>query len=226
MRQFYGERYVDYLAAIGVKVPWTIQENSEPIGKKHADWRFVPVADTTSVDTGNERELGYSGGFFKGKTVLDLRPTFCPEHGLIAVMCVVRADPLYTRPAMGAHMMMIRPEDFWSPEYDTRKQFDYSNNLYEQQINDVRDTQRPAWEHLRKGSNENRADDTSSLAPETVLGFHVDTTSSDNQINPSFYDDSFDLTSLAYAEHYQSTADWRVTRRSPVMRHGQQKPVF
>ncbi len=222
MRQFYGDRYVDYLMALGVKTPWTIQEEPETIGKKHHDWQYRQVSDTTGAAAG--QPLGFNAGYFKSKPICDIRRTFIPEHGLISCYAVARADPIYEFPAMNPQMQFNGQNNYWSPEFESQKQFNYFATLFEEDPNNTRNQVRPTWEHLRKGLNENT--DVVPIDTSAILGLTVAAASNKTQLTGDLYDDNFDTTVMNNDQHYQATADWRITRSSPLMKHGQQKPMF
>ena len=46
LRAFYGDRYVDYLATLGVKTNWSVLEEPELIGQVHHDWNYRLIAAT------------------------------------------------------------------------------------------------------------------------------------------------------------------------------------
>ena len=223
MRQFYGDRYVDYLRAVGVQTGWQIQEEPEPIGKSHHDLPFRLVPNTT--DSSTNEPLGYTAGYFKGKNVLDIRRTFTPEHGLIGAFLVVRCDPIYDTPACAPHLAHENLEDFWSPEFEATRERNYYTAVIEPPgASNALDVDRPAFEHLRKGLNENR--DMTDLSPTNrqVLGMYTTSTVT-NRPTAAEFDGNFDLTDMAGSRHYQATSDWRLTRNSPLIRHGQTKAI-
>jgi len=110
-REYYGGRYVDFLAATGIKANWNILDEPECIGLSNNDWQYKKVKGT------GENNLAQVSGYFEGANSLKLRKTFCPEHGLIVVVGAVRAD-LFNQ-QQGSHIVCHKNErtDFWSPEY-------------------------------------------------------------------------------------------------------------
>jgi len=178
IRQFYGDRYTDYLASLGVRVPWTVLEEPEPIGKKHHDLQFRQVSDTAGTGT---EPLGFTAGYFKSKSIIDLKRTFIPEHGLVGIYAAVRADPIYSTPAENPALAHVTSADFWSPEYEMRAQRNYQNALVAGG-NLANTLERPSFEHLRKGLNENFNIGAATNAQ--VLGLVVQEESSQNPIPP------------------------------------------
>jgi hypothetical protein len=226
MREYYGDRYVDYLRALGVSVSWTILEKPEHIGQKHGDWNFRVVPDT-QVDSGgpDNKPLGFTGGYFKGKVIADVKPTFTPEHGLISVMLVVRADPVFIAPAQNPLLSKRGLKDFWSPEFESEKLKFYSTGIFQEGAPSYT-VNRPNFEEHRKGINENRYTAGGQFTDDRVLAMLIGRSAGNNQFDPSDFNSNFDLDQMAFDEHYQATADWRLTRTSPLMRHGQMKPIY
>ena len=94
-REYYGTKYVDYLSALGVKVPWTITEEPELIGKSQKDWRYMEVnatVDGVAAGGGENNFVGNPAGYFQTKQATRIKPTFCPEHGIIVAVTVFRMD--------------------------------------------------------------------------------------------------------------------------------------
>lgn len=110
-REYYGGRYVDFLAATGIKANWNILDEPECIGVSNNDWQYKKVKGT------GEGNLAQVSGYFEGANTLKLRKTFCPEHGLIVVVGAVRADLFNMQ--QGSHIVCHKNHrtDFWSPEY-------------------------------------------------------------------------------------------------------------
>ena len=110
-REYYGGRYVDYLAATGIKANWNILDEPECIGVSNNDWTYKKVKGT------GENNLAQVSGYFEGANSLKLRKTFCPEHGVIVILGAVRADLFNAQ--QGSHVVCHKKDrnDFWSPEY-------------------------------------------------------------------------------------------------------------
>ena len=144
LRDFYGHRYVDYLAAVGVKANWEILDEPECIGVSNNDWAYKQVKSTT--DTGLARTQGY----FEQEHTINIRKTFCPEHGLICIMAAPRADVF--NKDIGTHTAAFRSarEDFYSPEY-----LHNSSQIIDQEVSGgLIDFVTPKYEEFRKGRNE------------------------------------------------------------------------
>ena len=227
MRAFYGERYVDYLASLGVSIPWTIQDYPKTIGKKHTDWAYRSVANTTAPDgTANTQFVGEQQGYFDSKAILDCRKTFIPEHGLLGFYAVLRADPTYDESPIGAHQRKDSRQLYWSPEFDGIKERMWTTQLLiDDPVNGGEDTvQRPNWEEHRKGLNENTEWGDPQASGERMAFVQPDAT--DPVLDPTNYDAMFDQTYFGNNAIAQFTAEYRLRRYSPIMRQGQQKPLF
>ena len=221
MRAFYGDRYVDYLRALGVNASWAILDKPEPIGQKHSDWRFRTVADTVN-QAGDV--LAFTAGYFNGSTSLRLKRTFCPEHGLIGVFLVVRPEPLGETSYVEPHLAKIDRNLYWSPEFETNKLHTWPSTLREDTATIDRDAaeERPFYEDYRKGLNNNAGLDISTT--DQVMGLTAPDYQRSHPANT--WDGEFDLTAMVEGNHYQATAHWRTIRNSPVKKHGQQKPLY
>ena len=110
-REYYGGRYVDFLAATGIKANWNILDEPECIGVSNNDWTYKKVKGT------GEGNLAQVSGYFEGANSLKVRKTFCPEHGLIVIVGTVRADVFNAQ--QGNHVVVDKTKrtDFWTPEY-------------------------------------------------------------------------------------------------------------
>lgn len=220
IRQFYGDRYVDYLRSLGVSTPWTIHEEPEVLAKKHGDWPYRSVPTTDAADPGDP--LAFQGGYFKGKVITDIRRKFIPEHGLVGSYIVVRTDPMF-RSATAAPWLNHRGvEDFWSPEYEANKQKQYDAILNTGTNVGADKLTRPWYEHMRKGINQNHPI-AGSANEKLVMGFT--TSGVFSQPQPSNFDNEFNTSVMYDNNHFQVTSDWRLGRRSPLLKHGQMRAI-
>jgi hypothetical protein len=144
LRDFYGHRYVDYLAAVGVKANWEILDEPECIGVSNNDWQYRTVKSTTT------ESIARAQGYFESEHSINLRKTFCPEHGVIAIMAAPRADLFWAD--QGTHTAALRQsrEDFYSPEFSMYSEQTVSNLV----VGGSSDFVTPKYEEFRKGRNE------------------------------------------------------------------------
>lgn len=221
MRSFYGQRYTDYLMAVGVKTPWTLLDEPEKIASASTDLSYRQISASVNSAT---VDLGFNGGYFSGKITTRLKRTFIPEHGLIGVYACVRADPIADDSPMNPELAFNRREQFWSPEFETNKIQKYANQTLDTNATLLEDVERPAYEHLRKGINEN--------TEITVVGNHIEImglaveSELKEKYDATSYDGSFQADVLPTSNQYQMTSDYRLTRNSPVLKHGQQRPLY
>lgn len=116
LRSFYGAKYTDYLAALGVEASWSILDDPEMLGQKHADLPYRVVNATATgetLDTG----VGDPAGYFDGVNTLKMRRTFCPEHGLICVYGVAKMDTWALNGHVHPVLCKTSQSQYWSPEF-------------------------------------------------------------------------------------------------------------
>lgn len=109
LKDYYGNRYVDFLAMQGVKADWAVLEEPEVIGKNQVEWKYQAIR-------GNSDSV--FSGLFDGTNTLRVRRTFCPEHGLIMAIAVAKVD-YPTRQAQPLLLSKTHQKHFFNPEYDT-----------------------------------------------------------------------------------------------------------
>jgi len=225
MRQYYGSRYVDYMRALGVNTPWTLREEPELLGKKSGDWGYKMVSNMTDTATGGD--FASNAGFFHNKQIVDMRRKFIPEHGLVVLMHVTRADPFFGVPPMEVHNCKVNLDQYWSPEFEAQREYNYPNSLIGG--GDVEfNIPRIPFDEYRRGMNTNAGLD--SFQNEQVMGMAIET-GAQRVITPASYDSEFvpnyfPVASVGGGEyHYQSTSEWRISRSSPLIRQGQSKAI-
>lgn len=215
MRGFYGAKYTDYLASLGVDVSWTILEEPEVIGMKGTDLTYRTTKSTYQAsDTlaGGQAGLGSPGGQFEGHVTVPIKRTFCPEHGLIGVYVVARSERynLNRRPPMYTKLAW---DDYWSPELAYRRRDDVRGFLGLNSAN--QDAWVPPFEDLRKGVN--LVGYVASATPETFYGnvFADNDETVEDIVGPleSAFDPLFQGT---MPTHYQVFNKFRVVKQSPV----------
>lgn len=112
IRDYYGDKYTDYLAAVGVQSVWTILEQPEVLGMHHGDLRFTA---TRATDGANLADIG---GVFDGVSKTTVKDKFLPEHGLVYAVGIARMD--VQRTAMGGLPILQKDgvHDYWSPAFE------------------------------------------------------------------------------------------------------------
>ena len=156
IREYYGARYTDYLKGVGVKADWGILQEPECIGLSNNDFKFVQRSSTEDDTLGKRR------GYFEGDYKLKLRKTFCPEHGVIAVMAVARAD-IFNETAgsnrICAYDLEI-PQVFYDPHLaGVLEDQSGPKSLLDSGAGRSDRFKQPPHEHLRKGTNQVAAPD-------------------------------------------------------------------
>jgi len=151
MRDFYGARYTDVLKGYGIKADWGILQEPECIGVSNNDLRFVQRNST------GDNNFGQRNGYFEGDYKLKIRKTFAPEHGIIMVAAVARADVFNT--TSGSHIMCTRDfnanDQWYEPiTFDAYNSQKVPGNLFDSGVSPSMRWQTPIGEHLRKGRNE------------------------------------------------------------------------
>lgn len=151
MRDFYGSRYTDVLKGYGVKADWGILQEPECIGLSNNDWRFVKKSSTGDNAFGEEK------GYFEGEYKLKLRKTFCPEHGIIGIFAVPRADvfnQFYAGNIIGSRNFS-EPTAWYDPVgwsgYNSQS---FPKRLISRAATRGERAETQLGEHLRKGRNE------------------------------------------------------------------------
>lgn len=220
MRAYYGDRYIDYLAALGVRADWAILQEPEQIGSCQGRWPFKVVQATGAV--ADEYAISTPRGYFAGGCDLNIRDTFCPEHGLVAIYAFVRADFLYEVVPQPQALAKNSRVHYWSPEYNT---------ITQRNVNDftMYDSATPEWnfptfEEHRVAINQHTALDGQAVPMSQIntAGWYYpnDGTDSVNAyriVDPATTSGVFDNTQLfPYDVPIQWTSDLALVRHSPV----------
>ena len=83
LRAYYGEKYTDFLAAMGVSTAMSIADEPELIGQKHASasaHAFEASADVTGGYVGEPHD------HIRAKSTCQVKRKFFSEHGLIMAL--------------------------------------------------------------------------------------------------------------------------------------------
>ena len=221
LREHYGSRYTDYLAALGVDSGWSITDEPESIGKSHKDlsYRNVNATVTTANALGPDSQDDYladSAGYFMGKFPTKIKPTFCPEHGLIMVVGALKMDIVNKAGNNLPHLAKFFKDQFYSPEFETKTVQTWPASIWGEDSNVSGYT--PTFEDYRKMSN---FGGRTNVDPATLY-YQAKTDASSNPVeaktcNPDDYDDIFTGTMGGAANvHYTVSTQCRMVRNSAV----------
>lgn len=223
VRAWYGDKYTDYLRSLGVRSGWALQEEPELIGKIHADLKFRTVNNTNAAATD---PLGAGAGYFHATPRLKVNPTFVPEHGVIAIILVTRTDIAVEEGPVPPVLAKDEVTDYWSPEYAQMKDPSIPAIVFQTGLAASNSNFNvPRWEEYRRGMNmtiEPTSWETAGPVQNTYLFHKAPTGSVANHIreNPADYDDFFTSSWLGANGHMQVTSQWRMFRKSPVVKAG------
>jgi hypothetical protein len=118
IREFYGSKYTDYLAAHGVEASWSILDEPELIMVGQKKLNHSTVESTADSGTAN---VGDIAGRWSGSVMGKLKRTFAPEHGLIQMFAVTRVImPVEQNVGPLTHIKTER-EQWYSPEFETHR---------------------------------------------------------------------------------------------------------
>lgn len=152
-RAYYGDKYTDYLAALGVEASWSILDEPELIGKQSQPLKLVMTDATTEIDSvdpdsTNPTYVGSMGAKWQGTNQQQVRRTFTPEHGLIITLATIRMDVEHAGSRGVATNLKTVRDQWYSPEFETeRKQewFPYTaaaggvaNSMFLEKYDDLR----------------------------------------------------------------------------------------
>jgi hypothetical protein len=157
-REYYGERYVDFLAALGVEASWSIIDSPEMVGKHSGKMDYQIVNPTAANATTPEGAEGRPGGYYRANFTLNIPKTFCPEHGLIGIYTNAKMQLFYDS-NVPPQLTMDDSEDYWSPEYDISNDRLYDSTIWTQTGSGT--PYMPRWQHLRQGYNMTAQEDAS-----------------------------------------------------------------
>lgn len=220
IRQYYGDKYVDYLASMGVKASWSIVDDPEPIGKNNKDLPYINTRSTFAdpSEEPGDKDVGDSAGYFKGKQVCNIKPTFCPEHGMIVMFGCMRMNLPNVNGSAAPNLSTTQVIEFWSPEFETQRVQLYNDRLWGEDVGG-KAVQARAYEHLRKPSNQIGRINTTD--PELLYTASRDSstlTPSDYKlVAPNEYDKLFTGTMGGnQVVHYTAYNEVRMLKKSPV----------
>lgn len=189
VRRYYGDKYVDYLRAMGIKTSWSILEEPEFLGKTSGRLKYNITNQTANLET-PANLLGTIGGYFHSEVAHRLGKKFFPEHGIVLTVAVTRIDQFLanaTSPITANNLV----EHYWSPERDAVKLREYPQSIFIGHALGGEVTQSmPNFEHLRKGTSLCATD----TAADQAYNWISDVGATNDIINPNPTDwvDAFD----------------------------------
>ena len=214
LRNLYGARYTDYLAALGIEASWGILEDPEPRGKTHSDWKYRPVNITDSTNP------GLATGYFNSSISIPLQKTFVPEHGLICAFACTRFDPMYDTPPCIPTLAKFERDLYWSPEYENDRVEEWSSTLINPDATVTYTLTRDKFDDYRVGINTNYADTFIGGEPQAIF-----VAEKKNKFAAADFDGNFQANVMPGNFTTQFTTSIRLTKNSPVRPAGMNAPL-
>jgi hypothetical protein len=160
VRDYFGDSYADYLSSVGVSVPWSMTDTAEELGRKSFEMKYHRISNT--AETGTD-PLGLKSGFFTAKYNAGIRKFFAPEHGIIMGVYALRPEApraSYSHPSYAKGSDKYSADDpnmdWWSPEYDSKKQVNMLGSLFQENSTSAfptTDLEVPIYNDLKSGVN-------------------------------------------------------------------------
>lgn len=222
MKNWYGSKYVDYLAMLGVETEWSLLMEPELIAQKHQDWRYKAVSQTSPGQSAPQDVVGQQAGHFQSTVTLNVPRKFFSEHGLICVYVATRADGVFAEPPQPPILCKSSYGQYWSPEWETVVQTGQSTTaaltkpifIPDSVYANRWDFSLPQFEEYRSGLNYNRP---ITNGPMYGLVNTQTTLAATKYLRPVQSDYSVNFTQDAVQE-FQACAQYRLVRHSPVRR--------
>ena len=232
-REFYGAKYTDYLAALGVEASWSILDEPEVIGQKHCDLRYKIINSTANTREAPEagEAVGDPAGYYDGVCSLRIKKTFCPEHGMICVYAVPKIDTYAIRESGPFSITKREYTEFYQPEQMTIRQMEVNRQLLNYTAADDDDQRLPVYEDYRKGQNLITANSVTTDAAAAQASMEIglnnaylqtfddgETNVSYNYRSPAAIDNAFQgrLGGNSELINYQITSAHKLMRLSPL----------
>lgn len=213
MRDFYGARYTDYLAAVGVKATWSVLDEPECLAVSNNDWKATETRSSTSTSGEDAVLVGQKFGQFQGEYKTRIPRTFCPEHGVVMVVCAARSDVFNAR--QGYHTVCAKTDrsQFYSPEFSFELSQEWPAKVVDHNL--TGEVVTPRFEDYRCGRNEwnGIATNAKTYAPFSAVGSVGDIGHLlGTLINPA----GANVFVGELGDQVQVYTETRMTRRSPV----------
>lgn len=225
IRQLYGDKYSDYLNTMGIKTPWTILDEPEFLGKMSKDFQYSNTNTTFSAETpaGEGQNTGDSAGYFKQKIVQPIRPTFCPEHGLIVMLGAARMDFPNTQGNVPVVCAKQRRDQYYNPEFETKRYDTWPLKMWGDNASPAAlPGQQRVYEDYRKPGNMlaqfQNLSNPDLLYMTTRTDGSTDALGNTKLIPEEDYDKIFvgSMGGATFDVHYSAYIEHRLMRKSPV----------
>lgn len=219
IRSWYGTKYTDFLSSLGVEASWSILDEPEVIGKKTGTLKFKRKSSSYSgaayeAGTSEFTPLGAPAGNFEGQVTIPVRRTFCPEHGLIAVMAIARLERINTA---SIHPALLKDDYqfYWLPEHEFSKTQEWPAKILGTNTSGER-VSLPPFEDLRKGVNLSAAGAAYNYN-RAYAALYTDADPATYRIytRPGAADYSYLFQSYTSTQ-WQAVNTWRMVRHSPI----------
>ena len=132
----------------------------------------------------------------------------------------MKFDPIFVEPYANPLLCKQARSEYWSPEFETHRIKYWPNTLRTAANVDLDDQTRPMYQEYRKGLNTNG--EVSNLGTPAVNAFGFVEAGVANSYTAN--SDEF-VESYLGGSYLQYTNQWRLTRLSPVARHGARPPL-
>lgn len=114
--QMTGDKYVDAMLRLGVKLDWRVQQAPEFLGACHHD--FAPTDSRGTYQaatpaTGGAASVGFAQSRFQGRLRLQTKRKFFAEHGYVFVCLGVRPHVFMANGQAPADSRMIASQNFF-----------------------------------------------------------------------------------------------------------------
>lgn len=219
IRSWYGTKYTDFLSSLGVEASWSILDEPEVIGKKTGTLKFKRKSSSYSgaayeSGTSEFTPLGAPAGNLEGQLTIPIRRTFCPEHGLIAVMGITRLERINTA-AISPTLLKDNYSMYWLPEHEFEKEVQWPAKILGTNTSGER-VSLPPFEDLRKGTNLSSAAAAYNYQ-RAYMALYTDADPATYRIytRPGAGDYSY-LFQGYTSTQLQSINTWRMVRHSPL----------
>lgn len=125
-RDYYGDKYTDYLRANGVQVNSSVIEEPELVASSSHSYRYNLISNVTKTAT---EPLGEKGGYYevKGTTSIKGRKFF-PEHGLLIGISVVKPEAPYASYSHPVHFDFDYRQ-YFSDEFQMRSEANFTSSM-------------------------------------------------------------------------------------------------
>ena len=126
-RLYYGDKYTDFLRALGVSAQRSLVDEPELLGMTKHKMQYRRVSNLAGTQ---EEPLGEKSGYYEANFSAKIKKSFFPEHGIIMGVYALRPEaPIVSasHPSFAKGVSVDADYDsnrssYWSPEFDAKKQ--------------------------------------------------------------------------------------------------------